>query len=425
MFCLGQFIGKRVSAFVRVRARPSMSTDALCKMSTKEKYHFFFAIIMVNLSWLFPPKPQPPPSSIWNTVWRLFVSSVLLVITVGAYVAVYVANLKDLNASFVKPLTQGTPVMSSEDSRIAFPPAIEIISQINGQFLEKLEQRIRPDPRLVPWAQIIMSVTGTKSLTHFTVPTVRNSTCVGDIFAEMSPYFKSYVSFVNNFDESRAAIKRAQRSSKTFRDFVERPGHQIATMESEMISIVQRLPRYILLIQELIKTTDDGHPDKPHLQRALQLVKEVTFALNDNKRVSENQMEVLRLERKHRLEHSLTRTLIRKGNVVYGTSSSTVNSKPVEAYLFSDIFVLVNEKKVEEIPVKMIDFPTVKGNGFCMNDRFYATADAEPSAWVNDINEAIAKLNQNKSTFIEATKRATLTPELVSSPLLRKSPSNQ
>lgn len=47
---------------------------------------------------------------------------------------------------------------------------------------------------------------------------------------------------------------------------------------------VQRMPRYAMLIRELIKYTDKDHPDYGNLDKALKNIEEVTAYLNEKKR---------------------------------------------------------------------------------------------------------------------------------------------
>jgi hypothetical protein len=55
-------------------------------------------------------------------------------------------------------------------------------------------------------------------------------------------------------------------------------------IDSLLIMPVQRMPRYAMLIRELIKYTDKDHPDYGNLDKALKNIEEVTAYLNEKKR---------------------------------------------------------------------------------------------------------------------------------------------
>jgi FYVE/RhoGEF/PH domain-containing protein 5/6 len=53
-------------------------------------------------------------------------------------------------------------------------------------------------------------------------------------------------------------------------------------LDSLLITPVQRIPRYKLLLKELVKHTSDSHPDKKNLNDALQKMTEIANIVNDS-----------------------------------------------------------------------------------------------------------------------------------------------
>jgi len=51
-------------------------------------------------------------------------------------------------------------------------------------------------------------------------------------------------------------------------------------IKAYLIKPIQRIPRYRLLIEDFIKNTDDNHPDKPLLENALVVLKDVADEVN-------------------------------------------------------------------------------------------------------------------------------------------------
>jgi len=65
------------------------------------------------------------------------------------------------------------------------------------------------------------------------------------------------------------------------------------TLSSLLIMPVQRIPRYALLLTELIKLTNEGHPDLENLRKAEKLVKEIAGSLNEFIKDAEGRNKVL------------------------------------------------------------------------------------------------------------------------------------
>jgi len=55
---------------------------------------------------------------------------------------------------------------------------------------------------------------------------------------------------------------------------------------------VQRIPRYNLLLDDLLKNTDDSHPDKESIAAALLVMKGVADHVNESIRKRENRQHI-------------------------------------------------------------------------------------------------------------------------------------
>jgi len=87
-----------------------------------------------------------------------------------------------------------------------------------------------------------------------------------------------YINFINNYDKIIGAILHAE-SRQDFCDFIEKiyaglrgpingtPGDK-RSLRDMVIQPVQRLPRYLLFIRDLLKQTTEDHNDHPELLRA-------------------------------------------------------------------------------------------------------------------------------------------------------------
>lgn len=115
------------------------------------------------------------------------------------------------------------------------------------------------------------------------------TTCIGDIFLEVMPFFVSYVDYVNNYPTALETLN-GLHSNERFQAFLDRVEKERPDLylPSVIVSPVQRIPRYILLLSDLLKHTDPEHPDYAHLEKAAEKILEIGNHINEAKRVNEN-----------------------------------------------------------------------------------------------------------------------------------------
>eukprot|EP00457_Paulinella_chromatophora_P001334 gb/GEZN01001336.1/.p1 GENE.gb/GEZN01001336.1/~~gb/GEZN01001336.1/.p1 ORF type:complete len:924 (-),score=218.59 gb/GEZN01001336.1/:286-3057(-) len=72
--------------------------------------------------------------------------------------------------------------------------------------------------------------------------------------------------------------------------------NKMQELPSLLIGPIQRIPRYQLLLQELLKRTPDTHPDYKEIQASLEKVKEVALHINETVRAGQSRQQILDLE---------------------------------------------------------------------------------------------------------------------------------
>mmetsp|Transcript_43455 Transcript_43455/g.109693 ORF Transcript_43455/g.109693 Transcript_43455/m.109693 type:complete len:775 (-) Transcript_43455:9-2333(-) len=115
---------------------------------------------------------------------------------------------------------------------------------------------------------------------------------IGKIFLNLAPFFKLYTAYVNNHPyalQCLQALKKVKTFAAELRKIEERFNSPI---ESYLIMPVQRLPRYVLLLQDLLRHTIPEHRDHEHLSKAVAIVKDITSHVNKSKREFENMEKV-------------------------------------------------------------------------------------------------------------------------------------
>ena len=107
-----------------------------------------------------------------------------------------------------------------------------------------------------------------------------NKTRIGDQFVKFCPYFRMYQNYCNNYDNAMVLLQK-YNNKQSFAVYCEEAKLRCSnkTLQSLLIIPIQRLPRYKLCLSEIVKNTENNHPDLVDLRRALELVQEVRYIL--------------------------------------------------------------------------------------------------------------------------------------------------
>mmetsp|Transcript_4307 Transcript_4307/g.15157 ORF Transcript_4307/g.15157 Transcript_4307/m.15157 type:complete len:783 (+) Transcript_4307:172-2520(+) len=131
--------------------------------------------------------------------------------------------------------------------------------------------------------------------------------CIGPLFLKLVTFMKIYTSYISNYNHAVKELETSTRNNPKFAAFVanamEDPRCNGLSLASFLIMPVQRIPRYSLLLQDMVKHTWASHPDYKDLQEAAIKLKECAKALNLKKEESEN------LERLAEIESALSSKL--------------------------------------------------------------------------------------------------------------------
>jgi FYVE/RhoGEF/PH domain-containing protein 5/6 len=120
---------------------------------------------------------------------------------------------------------------------------------------------------------------------------------LGKLFSGFSPFLKMYKQYLVDYE--RALSRRAvlMTSNKKFQEFVEAarldPKCTGLALESLLIEPVQRIPRYRMLLEQLIKYTSEDHEDFISLTKALVHISEVASGNNEAIRQRENKEKIM------------------------------------------------------------------------------------------------------------------------------------
>lgn len=123
---------------------------------------------------------------------------------------------------------------------------------------------------------------------------------LGDAFLAMAPFIKLYSTYANNFAKAQADLQEWEKKSVEFATFkktqemrAECKGLNLAAL---LITPVQRVPRYKLLLESLLNKTPKDHSDFEKLQEATVEINKVAHHINENIRQRENFQKMLSIQ---------------------------------------------------------------------------------------------------------------------------------
>lgn len=237
---------------------------------------------------------------------------------------VYVEHLEFLVKEVLQPLrlsidTSNPPVLTEVEIRAIFSET-ESILNYNRLLLVQLEERV------AKWSV---------------------SQRLGDIFLLISNYLKIYSQYCSNYNEAMRILSECKKQSK-FKKFLEelkKKCHDIEHrgLEDYLIRPVQRIPRYYLLLQDLVKHTSKDHPDYANLFSAAQKVQAVAEYMNIKKREAENIMKVTEIQEMIDGEYEPLakphRRYVKEGQL-QEVGKGTTRKISVVLFLFNDLLVV-------------------------------------------------------------------------------------
>jgi hypothetical protein len=118
-----------------------------------------------------------------------------------------------------------------------------------------------------------------------------------DLFNDISANLRTYSNYLVNYEPAMQRRGHLLISNRRFSDFLEKqekdPILQSQSLESLLILPVQRIPRYRLLLEQLLKYTPDNHPDYPIVKDALEKICDLAMYNNEAIRARENKNKIM------------------------------------------------------------------------------------------------------------------------------------
>lgn len=190
----------------------------------------------------------------------------------------YVHTLVTIQTVFMEPLTTavetGKPIISKLEIRELFGP-IPVFYGVNAEFLKVLT------PLMAKWDPV--------------------TTQLGVVFLKnVAQFLKVYGAHIDTYSNQFNNIKAMLARNADFARFVaeaeQKPECKMQDLPLMMLTVVQRITRYKILLSALQKATWPEHVDYPNLVLANQKITETTMLVNEKKRESESMKRLLEIQ---------------------------------------------------------------------------------------------------------------------------------
>ncbi|XP_063091064.1 rho guanine nucleotide exchange factor 10 isoform X3 [Cavia porcellus] len=177
---------------------------------------------------------------------------------------------------------------------------------------------------------------------------------IGDVFVasfSKSMVLDAYSEYVNNFSTAVAILKKTCATKPAFLEFLKQSQEASpdrVTLYSLMMKPIQRFPQFILLLQDMLKNTPRGHPDRLPLQMALTELETLAEKLNERKRDADQRCEIKHIAKAinerylNKLLSCGSRYLIRSDDMietVYNDRGEITKTKERRLFMLNDVLM--------------------------------------------------------------------------------------
>ena len=182
---------------------------------------------------------------------------------------------------------------------------------------------------------------------------------VGPIFQKMAPFMRLYNTYGNSYNEAIALLSKLKEKDDFVQFLASCRGSQPLDLEALLIQPVQRIPRYRLLLEDLMKNTPVSHPDFENTENSLKHIRDVATNVNESIRATEQSKKMAEQTglQKYIAPH---RKLLLEGffsaKVSVLGGDAIKGSIDVALYLFNDLLVFFFAKPVKLKDPRKLDF---------------------------------------------------------------------
>ncbi|RYP90298.1 hypothetical protein DL770_003594 [Monosporascus sp. CRB-9-2] len=246
----------------------------------------------------------------------------------------FVKDLEYLRDFWILPLrSNGSPIPAQRRERVVrqiFSNVIDhpSIHSVSSRFARALTERQQKNP-------VVKSI--------------------GDIFLEIVPQFEPFILYGSKQMEAKFAFENERSANPNFAKYVEEIERRKESRKLELNGYLTkpttRLARYPLLLENVLKYTEDGNPDKDDIPKVLTMIRDLLTRVNAESGKAENRFNLRRLNEQLRFrpQDRVDLKLTEEGrDLVFKTQfkKSPTDPTDITAFLFDHAVLLVRIKQV-------------------------------------------------------------------------------
>jgi hypothetical protein len=272
----------------------------------------------------------------------------------------YVKTLYILNSHYIRPISRGK-ILSKEVHKKIFNE-IEMIIKINENFLKELENILigqnsvqrsntTTSPLITPLSKITGGFSHEESVTGFRVdPFASQFSQLASLLLFFAESFKLYIGYITNFKNASDEVTAEKKRNKQFKELctakhklLQKEKQQITNLEGFLIVPIQRIPRYRLLMEELLSRMDQNDECYEQIRKASEYISTIATYCNEKSSHIDKSSRILDIVEKLKLDRMEFVKPSRRFICEELDSIKLLKGKkliPCDIYLFSDILLV-------------------------------------------------------------------------------------
>ena len=161
---------------------------------------------------------------------------------------------------------------------------------------------------------------------------------IGPIFRRKIDIFETFSPFIPNYMRISTLVQTLTTENRSFRKTMERLERTNEPFSSLIVMPVQRMPKYVLLLREVLKATPEWHKDHRQLKMAIRKLE------RDQKKVDKKVREVNRRSKLLEIETSIRDCPKLMDEERRYIDTWTLKGQGMELILFSDLVLIIRNK---------------------------------------------------------------------------------
>ncbi|XP_003393762.1 FYVE, RhoGEF and PH domain-containing protein 4 [Bombus terrestris] len=245
---------------------------------------------------------------------------------------------------------------------------------------------------------------------------------IGDIMKNFAPFLKMYTEYVKNFDYAMNLIQTLQIKVARFAAII----NEIQKLDEcaklslphHMLSPIQRLPRYELLLKDYLRNLTEENADYKDTKKALELVSTAANHTNDAMKKIDKFKKLLEIQESIYDTTDLvsaTRELVKEGRIVK-ISARSGDHQERHLFLFTDLLLLCSIRLIPgplyRLRAKFLieNLQVIEGdnletaNTFYIRDEdksveLYTHVAEEKAAWLEALFDTMQEMMKRKASL--------------------------